>query len=101
MLKPDSFANRHSERLQMQIEPTDLKAARDRLVRVQGQIGGIVKMLDEGRDCTEILTQLAAANTALTRAGFTIIATGMAQCKDDETGLANRAKLEKAFMSLA
>jgi len=85
----------------MQIDPAELKAARDRLMRVQGQIGGIIKMLDEGRDCTEILTQLAAANTALTRAGFTIISTGMAQCKNDETGEANRARLEKAFMSLA
>jgi len=85
----------------MQIDPADLKSTRDRLVRVQGQIGGIIKMLDEGRDCTDILTQLAAANTALTRAGFTIISTGMAQCKNDEAGEVNRARLEKAFMSLA
>ena len=42
----------------MQIEPQDLKKARDRLVRAQGQIAGVVKMLDEGRDCTDILTQL-------------------------------------------
>jgi DNA-binding FrmR family transcriptional regulator len=85
----------------MQIEPSELKAARDRLVRVQGQIGGIVKMLDEGRDCTELLTQLSAANTALSRAGFSIIATGMAHCGQDAAGEANRATLEKAFMSLA
>lgn len=85
----------------MQIEPAELKAARDRLVRVQGQIGGIVKMLDEGRDCTELLTQLSAASTALTRAGFTIIATGMQHCGTDETGTKNREALEKAFMSLA
>ena len=85
----------------MQIDPAELKTARDRLMRVQGQIGGIVKMLDEGRDCTELLTQLAAANTALTRAGFSIISTGMAHCQADETGLADRARLEKAFMALA
>jgi DNA-binding FrmR family transcriptional regulator len=85
----------------MQIEPTELKAARDRLVRVQGQIGGIVKMLDEGRDCTELLTQLSAASTALTRAGFTIISTGMAKCGNDPEGKANRETLEKAFLSLA
>ncbi|MEY4993196.1 MAG: hypothetical protein RIS82_318 [Actinomycetota bacterium] len=85
----------------MQIEPAELKAARDRLVRVQGQIGGIVKMLDEGRDCTELLTQLSAASTALTRAGFTIISTGMAKCGNDPQGQANRETLEKAFMSLA
>jgi DNA-binding FrmR family transcriptional regulator len=85
----------------MKIEPEELKAARDRLVRVQGQIGGIVRMLDEGRDCTELLTQLSAASTALTRAGFTIIATGMAHCGDEPEGSDNRVALEKAFMSLA
>jgi DNA-binding FrmR family transcriptional regulator len=85
----------------MQIDPAELKSARDRLVRAQGQIGGIVKMLDEGRDCTELLNQLSAASTALTRAGFNIIATGMAQCGKDAAGEANRATLEKAFMSLA
>lgn len=85
----------------MKIEPEELKAARDRLMRVQGQIGGIVKMLDDGRDCTDLLTQLSAASTALTRAGFTIIATGMQHCGTDPEGTANRAALEKAFMSLA
>ena len=85
----------------MQLDPAELKTARDRLSRVQGQIGGIVKMLDEGRDCTELLTQLAAASTALTRAGFSIISTGMAHCQADENGQADRARLEKAFMALA
>jgi DNA-binding FrmR family transcriptional regulator len=85
----------------MQLDPAELKTARDRLMRVQGQIGGIVKMLDEGRDCTELLTQLAAASTALTRAGFSIISTGMAHCQADENGQSDRARLEKAFMALA
>lgn len=85
----------------MQLEPSELKSARDRLSRVQGQVAGIVKMIDEGRDCTELLTQLSAASTALTRAGFSIIATGMAHCGTDPEGTANREKLEKAFLSLA
>lgn len=84
----------------MKLEPTELKAARDRLVRVQGQIGGIVKMLDEGRDCTELLGQLSAASTALTRAGFVIISTGIAQCAKDGNEI-EQAALEKAFLSLA
>ena len=85
----------------MQIESSELKQARDRLMRVQGQIGGIVKMIDEGRDCTDMLTQLAAASTALTRAGFQIITTGMSHCGQDDEGSENRKALEKAFMSLA
>lgn len=85
----------------MQLEATELKSARDRLMRAQGQILGIVKMIDEGRDCTELLTQLSAASTALTRAGFSIIATGMAHCGTDAEGTANREALEKAFLKLA
>jgi DNA-binding FrmR family transcriptional regulator len=85
----------------MKTETAELKEARDRLMRVQGQIGGIVKMIDEGRDCTELLNQLAAANTALTRAGFSIITTGMQHCGNDIEGDANRKALEKAFMALA
>lgn len=85
----------------MRIQPEDLRAARNRLVRVQGQIAGVVKMLDEGRDCTELLNQLAAASTALNRAGFAIIATGMQHCGSDAAGTRNREALEKAFMSLA
>ena len=85
----------------MIIEPDELKTARDRLARVQGQIGGIVRMIDEGRACTDILHQLSAASTALSRAGFTIIATGMAHCATEPNDSDSRAALEKAFLSLA
>lgn len=85
----------------MQIDPAELKSVRDRLVRVQGQIGGIVKMLDEGRDCTALLTQLSAATSALHKAGFGVIAVGMQHCARDESGDADRASLEKAFLALA
>lgn len=85
----------------MKLPADELKKARNRLVRVQGQIGGLVRMIDEGRDCTEILTQLAAASTALDRAGFSIIATGMSHCGAGPEGDVNRVALEKAFMSMA
>lgn len=85
----------------MIIEPDELKTARDRLARVQGQIGGIVRMIDEGRDCNEILHQLSAASTALNRAGFSIIATGMAHCATEPDDSDSRVALEKAFLSLA
>ena len=85
----------------MIIEPDELKTARDRLARVQGQIGGIVRMIDEGRDCTDILQQLSAASTALTRAGFSIVSTGMAHCAGEPNNSDSRVALEKAFMSLA
>ncbi len=85
----------------MIIEPDELKTARDRLARVQGQIGGIVRMIDDGRDCTDILQQLSAASTALTRAGFSIVSTGMAHCANEPDNSDSKVALEKAFMSLA
>jgi CsoR family transcriptional regulator, copper-sensing transcriptional repressor len=74
-----------------------------RLRRAQGQIGGVIKMIEEGRDCADVVTQLAAASRALDRAGFKIIATGLLQCglDGDGTGDADRAQLERLFLSLA
>ncbi len=51
-----------------------------RLRRVEGQIGGVIRMLEQGRDCSDVVGQLAAAGHALNRAGFKLLATGMRQC---------------------
>jgi CsoR family transcriptional regulator, copper-sensing transcriptional repressor len=74
-----------------------------RLRRAQGQIGGVIKMIEDGRECADVVTQLAAASRALDRAGFKIIATGLQQCAQngDGTADADRAQLEKLFLSLA
>jgi DNA-binding FrmR family transcriptional regulator len=74
-----------------------------RLRRAQGQIGGVIKMIEDGRDCAEVVTQLAAASRALDRAGFKIISTGLQQCAldGDATGEAERAQLERLFLALA
>jgi DNA-binding FrmR family transcriptional regulator len=75
-----------------------------RLKRVQGQIGGIIRMIEDGRDCADVVTQLAAAARALDRAGFKIIATGMRQCLAQDDAAVRRvdeAELERLFLSLA
>jgi len=77
-----------------------------RLRRAQGQLGGVIKMIEEGRDCADVVTQLAAASRALDRAGFRIIATGLEQCargerEGDSAARDDRAQLEKLFLSLA
>ncbi|CAM5384283.1 MULTISPECIES: metal-sensitive transcriptional regulator [Streptomyces] len=85
----------------------ELKAVINRLRRAQGQIAGVIKMIEEGRDCEEVVTQLAAASRALDKAGFAVIATGLQQCLgDSELAHAGereqmRARLEKLFLSLA
>ena len=65
----------------MQLEDTD--AVQDvvkRLRRAEGQIAGVVRMPQAGRDCEDVVTQLAAVSRALDKAGFAIIATGLEQC---------------------
>lgn len=90
----------------MKFEADELSDVVVRLRRAQGQIGGVIQMIESGRDCKDVITQLAAASRALDRAGFKIIATGMNKCRADESvgsaeAEANRAQLEKLFLTLA
>ena len=85
----------------MEIPAPEIDSVKKRLARAQGQLGGIIKMLEDGRDCTDVLTQLAAANSAINRAAFSLIASGIANCAANEAGDADRARLEKAFLSLS
>jgi DNA-binding FrmR family transcriptional regulator len=53
---------------------------RKRLHRVAGQIQGVERMLDEGRECRDVVTQLSAARKALEQAGFRLVAAGLTYC---------------------
>ncbi len=86
----------------MELDPDEMKAVVKRLNRAQGQIGGIVRMIEDGRDCKDIVTQLAAVSKAIDRAGFTMIASGLEQCvRADEDTEDAKERLQKMFMSLA
>ncbi|MFD1507534.1 metal-sensitive transcriptional regulator [Georgenia yuyongxinii] len=87
----------------MQLDRDEMGKVVNRLKRAQGQLAGVVRMLDEGRDCEDVVTQLSAVSRALDRAGFAIIATGMKQCLVESDGeqTLDVQKLEKLFLSLA
>jgi Uncharacterized protein conserved in bacteria len=87
----------------MELKPEELGAVANRLRRAQGQIGGVLRMIEQGRDCTDIVTQLAAVNHALDRAGFAIIASSLKQCLAEPGGADSEdaQSLEKLFLSLA
>ena len=61
----------------VELTPEELAKLANRLRRAQGQIGGVLRMIEEGRDCQEIVMQLAAVRRAVDRVGFSIIATGL------------------------
>ncbi|MCP2323011.1 DNA-binding FrmR family transcriptional regulator [Hamadaea flava] len=89
----------------MQIEGDTVGDVVRRLRRAEGQIRGVIAMLEDGRDCADVVTQLAAVSRALDRAGFKIVASGLQQCmsgkNDGSDQAADIAQMEKLFMSLA
>lgn len=80
-------------------------AVLNRLRRAQGQLAGVISMIEQGRDCKDVVTQLAAVSRALDRAGFKIVATGLRECiageSADGKNPMTEAELEKLFMALA
>lgn len=80
-------------------------AVLNRLRRAQGQLAGVISMIEQGRDCQDIIIQLTAVSRALNRAGFKIIASGIRECAiGSHSGDAppmTEEELEKLFLSLA
>ena len=86
----------------MQLETDAMVAVVKRLRRAEGQIGGIIRMIEDGRECQDIVNQLAAVSKAIERAGFLTIARGLRECMvDPEQGQPDVDRLEKVFLSLA
>lgn len=85
----------------MELDSTELTPVINRLKRAQGQLAGVTRMLEEGKDCKDVVTQLAAVSKALDRAGFAIIASGLEQCLLRGDASMDTKELEKLFLSLA
>ena len=87
----------------VQLDPGQLGPINNRLKRAQGQLAAVLRMLEEGRECEDVVTQLAAVSRALDRAGFAIIATGLKQCLTEEGGAQSldTQRMERLFLSLA
>ncbi|HEX9539020.1 MAG TPA: metal-sensitive transcriptional regulator [Streptosporangiaceae bacterium] len=86
----------------MKVDDEAAGAVLNRLRRAQGQLAGVIAMIESGRDCTDVVTQLAAVSRALDRAGFKIVASGMRQClAGGGDSPLTEDQLEKLFLTLA
>lgn len=85
------------------VNADDTRAIANRLRRAQGQLAAVVRMLEDGRDCREIVPQLAAVSKAIDRAGFAVVASSLRECAahPDTHDAHDVADLEKLFLSLA
>ncbi len=86
----------------MRLEPKETKAIIARMKRAHGHLASVVHMMEEGGECEDVLTQLAAVNKALSRSGYALVATGLQHCLVNEgPDSIDAQKLEKLFLSLA
>ncbi len=89
----------------MELPAEVVEDVRKRLHRVSGQLAGIERMLDAGRECKDVVTQISAATRALEQAGFKLVSAGLTYClahpEDAEASGYPIDVIEKMFMKLA
>ncbi len=87
----------------MDLEPSEIAAVITRMKRANGHLASVIRMMEEGSSCEDVLTQLAAVNKAISRAGYAIVATGLQHCLTDGDGIegVDVKKMEKLFLALA
>jgi DNA-binding FrmR family transcriptional regulator len=87
----------------MYLQPEEMKAIIARMKSANGHLASVIRMLEEGAECEDVLTQLAAVSKALSRSGFAIVSTGLLHCLTDGDGPSgvDIAKMEKLFLALA
>lgn len=75
-----------------------------RLRRVEGQVRGVQQMLGDGRECRDVVTQIAAATRALEQAGFVLVAAGLTWClehpEESEADGYGVDEVQKMFLKL-
>ncbi len=67
-----------------------------RLLRIRGQVDGIIKMYEECRECSDVVMQIAAVREALSGVGKEILTSEVVACDRDK----DRDKLDKLLKKL-
>jgi len=89
----------------MKIDPQVHDNLLKRLARIEGQVRAVRNMIEEGRECRDIITQVSAASTALDQVGFRLLSAGLQQCLQDPKQAKRDGfdleEVEKLFLKLA
>ena len=78
----------------------DKAALQKRLARIEGQVRGISKMIDEDRYCIDILTQIAAVRAALRRVEEEILRDHVAHCVEHAIHSGDKADQRRKIAEL-
>ena len=77
--------------------PAAGKDAAQRLNRIEGQIKGIKKMVEEGRYCVEVLGQISAAHEALRGVGKLIMRNYLENCVTSSIRSGSKKKAQQTY----
>ena len=81
------------------IAPTR-KEAMQRLNRVEGQVKGVKKMVEEGRYCVDVLAQISAVHEALRGVGKLIMRNYLENCVTSSLRTGSKDKAKKTYAEL-
>ena len=88
----------------MELSEDTIADLQKRLRRIEGQVRGIQAMLTDGRECADVVTQIAAASKAMEQVGFKLVASGLTYCLENPKEAAKSGydleRVEKMFMKI-
>ncbi|WP_042455559.1 metal-sensitive transcriptional regulator [Neobacillus dielmonensis] len=75
---------------------------KNRVKRIEGQLRGILRMMEEDKDCKEVITQLSAARTAIDRTIGVVVSSNLVECvqKANDTGDKSMEELVQEAVNL-
>lgn len=84
-------------------DEVQLKEIVKRINRAHGQLGAVSRMIEDGKDCEAIITQIAAVSKAINSAAFMLISSSLKEClvEGSRDSQDVSEKLQKLFLSLA
>lgn len=89
----------------MRLDEKTAEELTKRLRRIEGQVRGIQQMLEDDRECRDVVAQVSAASKALDQVGFKILAAGLTHCLSNPREAARRGfridEVESLFLKLA
>lgn len=74
-----------------------------RLKRAHGQMGAVIRMVEEGRSCEDVVMQMSAVGKAINTAAITLISASLKECIESEHSETEviTARLQRLFLSFA
>ncbi|MBO1515495.1 metal-sensitive transcriptional regulator [Metabacillus bambusae] len=75
---------------------------KNRIKRIEGQLRGILRMMEEKKDCKDVITQLSAARTAIDRTIGVVVSSNLVECVRlaEESGEKNTEELVREAVNL-